>query len=583
MAPKRMPSPERRALNIIWTASGDYSFMPSHIACHPDGEPDFYLNSIIGYTRKWYDPSIIDGLFEKISRSPFRETLDGLLWVALENCTFQKESASRPVLAEHRKEYAHYFFQQELFRSRQQWMAQNSLVYAMQAARCRQILGRDPGLVNPWEKKLFRELQYDASMSSEEIAERTLSIFRRYFPLHDSLTIPALLFSLKKKYLPFLKKHLPSRMIRTDTLLMGIADAGGVFSEGRRGLDLNRQSPSARKNDLLYMEGCFGKPLYTDEELTALENRFCTGSHAGCHLYFTDGARPDVPPSDPLIRKVQEDADMQLLKNRAYYKSRYHFYQNSIRKLCEQIRDCLLVCPQPSRLRSRSGSLSCAGIWRGLYLDDPYVFTEALEEPEPDFSVDLMLDASASRLGSQEAIACQGYVITRSLQLCRIPVQVFSFLSIRGYTVIRRFVSYGTKDNADPIFSYFAAGWNRDGLALRGASHLMKGSGSKNRLLIVLSDASPNDDRRIPIDFSKKQMLSRDYSGKTAILDTAGEVRALSKQGIRVCGILTGTDEETGPREIFGSDFVRIEQMDRFSTAAGTLIRKQIEKLTFQY
>ena len=194
-----------------------------------------------------------------------------------------------------------------------------------------------------------------------------------------------------------------------------------------------------------------------------------------------------------------------------------------------------------------------------------------------------MLDASASRLGSQEAIACQGYVITRSLQLCRIPVQVFSFLSIRGYTVIRRFVSYGTKDNADPIFSYFAAGWNRDGLALRGASHLMKDSGSKNRLLIILSDASPNDDRRIPIDFSKKQMLSRDYSGKTAILDTAGEVRSLSKQGIRVCGILTGTDEETGPREIFGSDFVRIEQMDRFSTAAGTLIRKQIEKLTFQY
>ena len=51
---------------------------------------------------------------------------------------------------------------------------------------------------------------------------------------------------------------------------------------------------------------------------------------------------------------------------------------------------------------------------------------------------------------------------------------------------------------AEQIFRYFAAGWNRDGLALRGAGHLMEGSPAKNRLLIILTDASPNDDRRIP-------------------------------------------------------------------------------------
>ena len=67
---------------------------------------------------------------------------------------------------------------------------------------------------------------------------------------------------------------------------------------------------------------------------------------------------------------------------------------------------------------------------------------DTLKEAEADFSVDLMLDASASRLESQEIIAAQGYVIARSLQLNRIPVQVFSFLSVRGYTVMQRFVDY---------------------------------------------------------------------------------------------------------------------------------------------
>ena len=36
------------------------------------------------------------------------------------------------------------------------------------------------------------------------------------------------------------------------------------------------------------------------------------------------------------------------------------------------------------------------------------------EEQQPDFSVDLMLDASASRLDSQQIIAMQGYMIAEA-------------------------------------------------------------------------------------------------------------------------------------------------------------------------
>ena len=95
MSDRRMyTSRQRRAMNIIWTASGEYDFQPDFMAFQLDGEPDFYMNSIIGYVRKWYDPDIMEQLFSTIQEGLFKETYDGLLWIALENCAFQRGSAS---------------------------------------------------------------------------------------------------------------------------------------------------------------------------------------------------------------------------------------------------------------------------------------------------------------------------------------------------------------------------------------------------------------------------------------------------------------------------------------------------------
>ena len=84
------------------------------------------------------------------------------------------------------------------------------------------------------------------------------------------------------------------------------------------------------------------------------------------------------------------------------------------------------------------------------------------------FTVDLMLDASASRLRCQESIAIEGYILAKSLAACGIPVRVTSFCSLRGYTVLHILKDFGDKNGERRVFDYFAAGWNRDGLALRG-------------------------------------------------------------------------------------------------------------------
>ena len=171
----------RRALNIIWTAAGEYGFEPAFMAFTQDGQPDLYMDSIIGYVRKWYDRETMQELFDTTGSSLMRETFDGILWIGLENCAFEREVRERPVLSELRHACAEKFFEQQFTKSRQQWMAQNSLVYALQSARWNTVLGKEPGLVNPWENNLFQELAFSGDWDARQVADHAYSVLRRYF------------------------------------------------------------------------------------------------------------------------------------------------------------------------------------------------------------------------------------------------------------------------------------------------------------------------------------------------------------------------------------------------------------------
>ena len=128
----------------------------------------------------------------------------------------------------------------------------------------------------------------------------------------------------------------------------------------------------------------------------------------------------------------------------------------------------MLIHQQPEDLLARKGRLDGTRVWRTPVLQDGRVFLRKDEESRAGFTVDLMLDASASRLRCQESIAIEGYILAKSLAACGIPVRVTSFCSLRGYTVLHILKDFGDKNGERRVFDYFAAGWNRDGLALRG-------------------------------------------------------------------------------------------------------------------
>ena len=200
-------------------------------------------------------------------------------------------------------------------------------------------------------------------------------------------------------------------------------------------------------------------------------------------------------------------------------------------------------------------------------------------ENQPAFTVDLLLDASASRLHCQEVIAAQGVILAESLTACGIPVRVSCFSSLRGYTVLRVFKGFSDK-NLQNIHQYFASGWNRDGLALRAAGDLLDFAPgpAPRHLLILLTDASPNDSRRVPP--SSENPLGHDYGGAFGVDDAAAEVRTLRRKGLRVSAVFMGEDRSIPDAErIYGKDLARIRGMDQLARAAGQLIQNEIREL----
>ena len=102
---------QRRAANQIWSAAGDYDFEPLFMALHgSQGDPDFYMNLIIGLAYRYYGKELVTSLFDQWNGDVRQNMLDDLTWVYLENALYTAESDRRPSMAELRTDYAEDFF-----------------------------------------------------------------------------------------------------------------------------------------------------------------------------------------------------------------------------------------------------------------------------------------------------------------------------------------------------------------------------------------------------------------------------------------------------------------------------------------
>ena len=574
---------QRRAANQVWAAAGAYGFEPLFLAHNTDGTIDFYMNCIVGLVHKYYGDDLVRSLFDCWDGDIRQSQLDDLTWLYLESAAYALELPRRPVLAELRRAHADYFFGIQYKLSRQEWMAKNQLVYTMQAHRWRTVQGRRPPVMTPYEADLAKALAPDTPPAPAALKDALLSVFAKASLFDGTVRQkPALHLHLEGLLASLATKTLPTQMIKTDRVTVEHSNSVDAASTGGLTVDKRLAHITLKQNaaeDRAYIESCFGRSLSPPERLRKAEQELCTGDHLGCHLWFASGVPSPEQAPNPEAKHLAEQAQLQADRNRAYYAKNRELHRSVVLRLTEQIRNCILVHQQPNARVARSGNLAPERVWRAPLLDDARVFRCAEEENQPSFTVDLLLDASASRLHCQEVIAAQGSILAESLAACGIPVRVSCFSSLRGYTVLRVLKGFQDK-NLQNINQYFASGWNRDGLALRAAGDLVDFAPgpAPRHLLILLTDASPNDSRRVPP--SSENPLGHDYGGAFGVDDAAAEVRDLRRKGLRVSAVFMGEDSSSRDAErIYGKNLARIRGMDQLARAAGRLIQNEIREL----
>lgn len=571
----------KRAKNFIWASAEDYELNPLYLAFSPDGKADTYLNIIIGLSYKWYDGAQLEEFFNMLGGKD-KELFEGLFWIGLEKVLFKKEKDYRMALTDLRVEYA-----KETVRRFKKY-TDNSLIEKIRYGYCRQVLGKESNL-SAEEEELLSEFDFSNDMTTEQIIGKTKKILSEKFSYTPSL-------KKNKEGVYFLQKVLsPFRSVgkvsATYVRTKKYDDPTG-FNEGKTGVLKKGKSYLLQfslngnpKYALEYVQATFGKNMYNDFENQRIEEKLCTGKHKESHLLFTKGEKYNLKEQSRELPKKEikeilefrRECKNQYEKNKDYFEKNRPVYKNSINRLSEKLRITLDSEREIFPLMSNHGKINGGKIWQALYVDNPRVFEKKEQEDKSGFSVDIMIDGSSSRKNSQEFIAAQVYVLSKSLERCNIPCQIYSYCSIRGYTVLRIFKDYSEQKAGKEIFKYVAAGNNRDGLALKGAGHLMEHSPKGKRILVVLTDASPQDDQSATEGAFYK---NNEYTDELAIKDTEKEIHNLKSNNIQVIGIFMGSERGTiAAKEIFGKDFVKIETIHQFSDAVGRILQEKIRNI----
>ena len=565
MIKKQYTGSARRARNIIWNAAGRYDFDPPFMAFFANGHPDQYFNMIAGLVDKWLDMPKLWDFFLSYEGDRRADEFDDYLWLGLENCVYEKELPERPILEQLRRQRGELFFVEQQQMSRQQMEYQSMPVFTQQEYRWATACGKRPPLLTPREKRIAKALRFSGALDTDGVIEAMrgfLMDFFRFTPGPDTVK--------RHRATPLARLLFKHEQKRRDRLLVRVGTGEGDHEKARqqRHAGLGRHVGPGPE-DAAYIEAVFGRASLSEKELRILENELCVGDDGLCRLWVTRGEAADTQDKDAL--EVRESAVRQKKRNEAFCASHAAMIEGSVRALSTRIETVfssyLRRLPEPAR----AGRIRPEAAYRLPVLDDAMVFLKNGEETEPEICVDLLLDASQSRMHSQETLSAEGYIIARSLQKLHIPVRVCAFRSIRSYTVLEILKDWKQPD-CRGLLRYFAGGWNRDGLAIETLGRLdddeiIRG---KTRMMLVLTDGSPNDSTPLP---SSGMLLEREYEGEAAVRSAMEAVRRLRGQGLRVGAVFHGnTSHLENVHRIYGHAYVRIQKANQLAQGVSDLL-----------
>ncbi|MDY6268961.1 MAG: hypothetical protein SPL39_08365 [Selenomonadaceae bacterium] len=556
----------RRAENVVWTAAGQYGFLPAFLAFHRDGSPDGYLNAIVGFSYRFYDGKKLSDWLEGLERSAFSETFSDVAWMGIETAVYPRGLEVAPGLAALRLSHARRFLAdaKAVDVSMQERMMTAGVVESLKKARCRAVLGEAPGLRNPWDIGLYRALELPPFATTEELTEALDAVLRRFFVLRwDTGVRRAFHFVLPEVVHAMMRRLLPMTQVQEDTpVRQGQEARHGVLG----GRDLGSVLVGEHADAWRKVCAEAGPPAMPEEVRARIEEDVCRGGHAGRHIYFAKmgGSREDASAKQGWQRNV------------AWAAAHAGAILRARKRLLAELSNVLEVVRQPLLVAAKRGRFSATRAWRAGALQDARVFSAVEDVREAQLDVLVLLDASASREAQQPQIAAEAAVLAEVLVALGVPVQVWSYASLDGVTVLTE-LKGRSEARTDGVYGYRARGWNRDGLALRAVGALVTGKGALRQVVLMLTDAHPGD----ALGLSREgAVVSRSYMGDAAVADAADAARELRGRGVRLVGLVEsvfpGEETDGAARRVFGSHFVRVRGVEMLAKKGARVIAEEL-------
>ena len=628
----------RRARNYIWNAAGRYDFEPPYIAFYPTGEVDMYFNMVVGLAVKWFDMDYLTAFFDSYRSSRSADEYDEFLWLGIENCVFAKELSERPILDQLRIDRANDFFRIQNSLSRQQVEMQSMAVYDQQAARWSEVLGRHV-LLTGKKRKMYEFLKFEGNLNTDGLISRMNEFFEEFFHFTPGISEEKRSFRLADSLRRgFGKRRGSSEKLMVRTADGGGITDKDVLLTHTAGM---RYGFAPDKKDEDYIRACFGDCAYSDEEMRILEEALCTDADAACRLWVVKPRRNGIAAGTPMNAKtnvgetaagapmnarssgaegnansvmmsagtttakpsdirtqsgtdnstasrntsISKDARDFLTKsaeqrrrNEKYCENNALMIHESIKRLSAALGTLFESYSRHLPEKARAGRLVVRNAYRLSVVRDPYVFLRDGDETENNIRVTLLLDASMSRLYSQEKIAAEAYVIASSLERIHIPLEILSYRTIRGFTVIEK-LKESVEKNPESVLSYTAGGWNRDSLAFRTVGRMIREEDpnrTQSHILLILTDASPNDSMPIA---SGGLRGGKEYEGELSVREARKAVSALREDGIRTSAIFLGASAHLdNVHQIFSKEYVRIQTIAQLADGVSELMAMMLRE-----
>lgn len=552
---------ENRIFNLQWAGATSYDFDNFIIGKNIDGNPDFYLNLIIGLAVKYLGHREIENLIDTWTDNPRRDKYDlGLIYI-LEDFAYNKELGKRPVLEFLRKSYAKKFLDDKYDLQRRNLALRQNQMYRLEILRMKEILGLSSGKISKKDLRLYKNLILPEDTDSTNLEERVLNLFKTYLGYKEN--------DIHNK-VPFLKFSFfeSAGRVSLERSIMPSSFAGkNEKSHGLRAFILDFKIKK-RRESRDYIEKTFGKSIFDEKTRLGIERDLCTDGHKKSRLFYTRGITENDKDLDQDLNK--KTIERHFLK----FKANQAAYTRAISLLSKEIKLRLNLTSSFDEDISSRGKLVPRLAYKAEISDRAKIFKKKNLVTDPSMKVDLLVDGSASLLNKESEVAIEAYILSKSLENNSILVRVISFQTVGDFTILTILKDYDEKAEIKKIFRFKTMGWNRDGLVFRAYRAILD-KDIRDTLSLILTDANPQDLKPL---ITKGFRLNKTYQDQAGLEDAKKNINDLRKKGLKIAAIISG-DHTDNAREIYRSDFIKIDKASSIARACGKFIKKQISSI----